>query len=117
MKKLENIGIGIDIVDVDRFKKIPYESKKSFYQKNFHPSEIKYCLKFKDSYRRFAGKFAIKEALKKSITQSVSLPDIITSHSNSKPQVSLINNNNYRFHVSLSHENKFVVAIVVSEKI
>ena len=42
---LEKIGLGIDIVDINKFKKITYQSNKSFYDKIFTPSEIKYCLK------------------------------------------------------------------------
>ena len=58
-------GIGIDIVEIGRFKKIKYNSKPSFYKKLFRENEINYCLKFKNSYEHFAGKFALKESVKK----------------------------------------------------
>ena len=67
---IEKFGIGIDIVDVTSFEKIPFYSKREFYNTIFLPSEIKYCLRYKNPYERFAGKFAIKEAVKKSINEN-----------------------------------------------
>jgi len=67
MKMMEIFNIGIDIVNIERFKKKEYAKNKKFYQKIFTNSEIKYCLGFKNSSKHFAGKFAIKEAVKKSI--------------------------------------------------
>lgn len=111
------IGIGIDIVDVNRFEKILYAKKKSFYKKIFLPSEIKYCLKYKNPYERFAGKFAIKEAVQKSINESISPLKILVSYSHSKPQVSLLDKKkmNYVFKVSITHDKKLAIAVVISE--
>ena len=67
MKMMEIFNIGIDIINIERFKKKEYAKNKKFYQKIFTNSEIKYCLGFKNSSKHFAGKFAIKEAVKKSI--------------------------------------------------
>jgi holo-[acyl-carrier protein] synthase len=115
---IEKLGIGIDIVDVHQFEKIPYLSKPRFYKKFFLNSEIKYCLKYKKPSEHFAGKFAIKEAVKKSINEKIALLDIETSHSGSKPSVKLRGKNatKYKFLVSISHEKKFAVGLVISEK-
>ena len=67
MKMMEIFNIGVDIINIERFKKKEYAKNKKFYQKIFTNSEIKYCLGFKNSSKHFAGKFAIKEAVKKSI--------------------------------------------------
>jgi len=116
---IEKFGIGIDIVDVNRFKKIPHTSKMKLYKKIFLTSEIKYCLKYKNPYEHFAGKFAIKEAVKKSIKEQISLLEIETSHSSSKPVVKLKTTNkiNYIFLASITHEKNYAVGIVISEKI
>jgi len=116
---IEKMGIGIDIVTIDQFTKIPYTKKPAFYEKIFLPLEIQYCLKFKNPYQHFAGKFAIKEAVKKSINEQISMLSIITSHINSKPKVLLVNKirRKYRFLVSVSHEKNFAVAVVISEPI
>ena len=66
-----NEGIGIDIVDINKFKKITYSSKPHFYEKLFLKSEIDYCLRFKNSAERFAGKFAAKEAVLKSVSGNI----------------------------------------------
>ncbi len=116
---IEKLGIGIDITDMDQFKKIPYSEKPNFYKKIFLPSEIKYCLKYKNAYEHFAGKFALKEAVKKSINEHISMLDIETSHSNSKPVVNLRGKwqKRYKFLASISHEKKFAVGMIISEKL
>ena len=72
MNLFDDFGVGIDLVKIDRFKKIPFNENESFYKKNFSKEEIEYCLKFEEPYKHFAGKFAIKEAVKKSIDDNVS---------------------------------------------
>lgn len=114
---LEKINIGIDIVDVSKFKTIPFSNNKSFYTNIFDDDEINYCLKFNDDYRHFAGKFAIKEATQKSINIKIPILNIITSHIENSPVVKLRNNNDYDFRVSLSHDQLFTIAVVISEKI
>lgn len=115
---IEKFGIGIDVVDVTAFEKVSYVTKRGFYERIFLPSEIKYCLKYKNPYERFAGKFAIKEAVKKSINEDISPLQIIVSHSNSKPQVSLLGTKkkNYKFIASISHDKKLAVGVVISER-
>lgn len=116
---IEKLGIGIDITDVNQFKKIPYLTKPNFYKKIFLPSEIQYCLKYTNPYEHFAGKFAIKEAVKKSINEKIPMLCIETSHSNSKPIVNLLGKwqKKYKFLASVSHEKAFAVGTVVSEKL
>ena len=70
---IENFGIGIDISSVKKFKTKSFGKNESFYQKIFSKSEIEYCLKFKNPYERFAGKFAIKEAVTKSIQTKIEI--------------------------------------------
>ena len=68
---LENFGIGIDIVEIKRFQEKPFEKNINFYKKIFTESEIKYCLNKKNSAETFASKFAIKEAVIKSIKKQI----------------------------------------------
>lgn len=117
MQRVSKLGIGIDIIYVRRFEEIPYEKNKEFYKKIFNASEMKYCLKFKNPYVHFAAKFAVKEAVKKSLVEKVSLLEILTSHSDSKPHVNIKKKNNYIFLVSLSHEKEVAVAVVISQKL
>ena len=87
----QSFNIGIDIVNVSRFKKKPLKNNQNFYKKIFSDAEINYCKKFSSPYEHFAGKFAIKEALIKSINEKISLREIKTSHKNSKPIVKIKN--------------------------
>jgi holo-[acyl-carrier protein] synthase len=116
---LDKFGIGVDIVKISRFKDKPFLSNKNFYKKFFSDSEIKYCLKYKNQAQHFSGKFAVKEALIKSVNEKISLHEINTSYKNSKPTIKVKNslNKKYNFIISISHENDFAIAVVISEKI
>ncbi len=113
MKK--KFGVGIDMVEIKRFEDKPYQKNKKFYKKIFVQSELNYCLKFKNPGPHFAGKFAIKEAMKKLLYESIDFLDIITKHKNSKPTVNLKINNSYAFYVSVSHEKDYAIAIVIGQ--
>ena len=110
---IENIGI--DIVDINRFKNKKFSENITFYKKIFTKSEIDYCRKYKSPYQHFAGKFAIKEATIKSINEKISFLDIQIFYKNSKPQIKLKNyDKKYCFIVSVSHEKEYAIAIVLS---
>ena len=116
---IENFGTGIDIVNVEKFEKTSYLEKPSFYKKIFLPFEIKYCLKYKTPAEHFAGKFAIKESLKKAINEPISFLDIETYHSNTKLKIKLLKDWNKKYKVigSISHDKKYANAMVISEKL
>ena len=109
------MNVGIDLIQIDRFKKIPYSENKSFYKKNFSNDEIEYCLKFSEPYKHFAGKFAAKEATKKTLDLKFNMLDIEIKNINSKPQI-IIPFNDYEFDVSISHDGDYAIAIVISRK-
>lgn len=114
---LEKFSIGIDIVEIERFSNMLYETNKIFYQKIFHDSEIINCLERKNFAECFAGKFAIKESVIKSLPVNINFLDILIGYSNSKPTVTLMNDLSYSFLVSLTHEKSYAVAVVISEKL
>ena len=114
---IEKIGVGIDIINVSRFRNMPFEKKSSFYKKIFHDNEINYCLKFKDPYTHFAGKFAIKESVIKSINIKENFLKIITDHNNKKPTVSISGKKDYKFSASITHEKDYAIGIVIAKKI
>ena len=115
---IENLGVGIDISSISDFKKISFDVKPGFYKKIFQQSEIDYCLKFQDPSSHFAGKFALKEAVKKSINDDIYISKIETFHIKSKPMIKLLDSKKkYDFRASVSHENDYAIAIVISELI
>ncbi len=119
LEMINNLGIGIDIIEVSRFRRKKYEENRNFYKKIFVKSEINYCLKFKNSAERFAGKFAIKEAVIKSIPEKIGPRDIEIVYANKKPRIRLKSSliKKYDFMVSVSHEKEFAIGIVIAEKI
>ena len=116
---IEKDGVGIDIIDVERFRKKIFKQNIKFYQRIFLESEIKYCLRFKSPYEHFAGKFALKESVIKSIPDKISFLDIQTSHSKYGPTIRLLGKKakKYSFLCSVSHEKKFAIAVVISSRI
>ena len=113
----EKIGIGIDIVNIGRFRKKKIQKNLNFYKKILSESEIKYCAKFKSPYEHFAAKFAIKESVIKSIPDKISFLDIKTSNSKHGPIVNLVGNlsKRYSFLVSVSHEKDYAIAVVTAK--
>ncbi len=107
------MNVGIDLIQISRFKEIPYNDNESFYKKNFSNDEIEYCLKFSEPYKHFAGKFAIKEAVVKSIGEKLELSSIVTFYNDEKPCVKITNRYS-DFKVSVSHDGDYAIAIVLS---
>lgn len=97
--------IGIDIVDVSRFK----SKSNDFLNKIFSPKEI--CeAKTGDFYERIAGKWAAKEAAYKAGLKYAN-KDIEILNINKKPFI-YINGKRKKHMVSISHEKKYAVAVV-----
>jgi holo-[acyl-carrier protein] synthase len=62
------IGCGIDLVKIERIEKIIKKWGDNFIFRIFTPIEREYCEKKKDNkYQSYAGRFAAKEALLKSL--------------------------------------------------
>ena len=69
-KKLDNTaskfsGMGIDIVDIPRFRKTIASRGGRFINRVFLPSEKKYCGAKPSPWIHYAGRFAAKEAIAK----------------------------------------------------
>ena len=62
-------GLGTDIVNINRIKKVITTRNQSFKRRVFTSFEIKVCEKRKNKFECFAKRFAAKEALFKAIGQ------------------------------------------------
>lgn len=60
-------GAGIDVIELDRFRKICGYDENEIIKGTFTPSEINTCSEDKDSARSFAALFAAKEAFLKAL--------------------------------------------------
>jgi holo-[acyl-carrier protein] synthase len=75
-------AIGIDITEIQRFRAYPPSEHSRFYERVFDEYEFKYCTDHSDPYPHFAGIFAAKEAVFKSVSKfmRLSLSQIVIHH-------------------------------------
>lgn len=106
-------GIGVDIADVKRFRKLPYGRNRFSYGKMFTDAEIHYCMTKQDPYPHFAARFAAKEAILKAAGKSIyTLKDIkITNAKTGAPIVKVSKKN--EFLISLSHTKDYAIAFAL----
>lgn len=110
-------GIGIDIVEVDRIKRLL--KNKKFIERVFTPLEIKEAEGCKIKYQRLASRFAAKEAVKKAVDVSLSFKEIeIVKGGNGSPMVYFLGSVKKNIPkgevlISLSHTEKYAIAIAL----
>ncbi|MDO8467201.1 MAG: holo-ACP synthase [bacterium] len=108
------LGIGVDLAEVGRFRKMPFKRHSDFYKKIFTASEIKYCLSKENPYPHFAARFAAKEAVLKCIQGTIyKILDVeIFNDKNGAPSVK-VKKQRGRFLVSLSHTKDHAIATAI----
>jgi holo-[acyl-carrier protein] synthase len=125
---MKNIfGIGTDIVDISRIKKI-FNQNKKFKNKIFSKKEIKYCESKSNKIASYSKRFAAKEAFSKALgiglSQGISFNEIsINNNKKGAPFIELLGktkiivknmtNKNIKIYLSLSDEKKYALAMVV----
>ena len=122
-------GIGTDIVNIIRMKKILKNNGTRFKNKIFSESEINYCEKKRDPGPFYAKRFAAKEAFSKAlgtgIRKGINLKNIIIFNDvYGKPKIKLkgstynylkkkIKSKKYYIHLSLSDDLPWAQATVI----
>ena len=117
-------GIGIDIIDIKRIKRMIEQFGDRFFERILTDKEIAYCKSFSKPDLHFAGRFAAKEAYSKSIGTGISKNfgwrDIeILNDEKGKPYIRHKTENNYSkliFNVSISHTDEYACAVVACEE-
>ena len=118
------ISTGIDIVNVERIRKIIEDKKVSFLQRVFSENEIQYCERKINKYQHYAARFAAKEAFLKALPQSsthLALKDIEVQKEFDAPSIRIKEQRKKNITMpksialSISHEKEFAVAIVILE--
>jgi len=117
-------GIGIDIIDIKRIKRIMEQFGDRFFEKILTEKEIKYCKSFSKPDLHFAGRFAAKEAYSKSIGTGISKDfgwrDIeILNDERGKPFIQHTKENDFskfKFNISISHTDEYACAVVTCEE-
>ncbi len=120
-------GIGTDILEIKRLKRILNFKKEEFLNKVFTQKEIEYSQK-KAGIVNLATAFAAKEAVLKSLNlptlANIGMKEIeIIREKSGKPRVCLLGSlaktfppKHYQFFLSLSYTEEIAIASVVLEK-
>ena len=124
------IGIGVDIVNNDRLKKLI--KNKKFLKRVFTNIEQKKSIKLKNKLNYYSKRFAAKEAFSKAtglgISKFLNFKDIeINNDKNGKPSINLnklstsyLNKKfkvkSFKTNLSISDEKNYSIAYVIIEK-
>lgn len=115
--------IGVDIVDIQRFRALPPSKHSRFYERVFSKYEFEHCIGHSDPFPHFAGIFAAKEAVFKAINNFLpfQLMHISIRHdTKGRPIVWLKNskfsawNQNLEVQVSIAHSSDIAVAWAIT---
>jgi phosphopantetheine--protein transferase-like protein len=104
-----SFSVGIDVEPIDSFKSVNDFREDPFYQMNFSPSEISYCLLQSHPLASFAGLFAAKEAIVKADNhlKGTAFSSInIEYHAGGKPFYP-------GFQISITHSDNIAIAVAV----
>ena len=118
-------GVGIDIIEVDRIRKVFDERKEKFISRVFTQAELDYSFKFKEPFMHLAARFSAKEAYYKAVGEGLlAFSEIeVFNLPTGKPEIRLHGKTlekwesigKPRIHLSLSHNNTMASAVVVLE--
>ena len=118
------LGIGIDIIEIDRIKKSVDKFGDLFINKIFTETEKEYCLGKKNQYQHLAARFAAKEAIAKSLATGWSKgfrwKDIeIYNEKSGLPRVNLLGNlkdfvnKDKSLQITMSHSQNYVTCFAI----
>lgn len=122
------IGIGTDIIEINRIQESIEKFGDRFLNKIFTKNEIEYCLPKPNKYQHFAVRFAAKEAVYKALHtinqnyvgwQSIEILNI----DHGRPIVKLSDNvlamlgADTNILISLSHSDNYATAYAILEKL
>lgn len=110
-------GIGIDIVETERFRETLRDARDQFMQNTFSDVERTYCSSYQDSAIHFAGTFAAKEAVKKATGEfSFPLHEIeIRRDPSGKPETYIKGRRDTSILVSISHTDTTACAVAMKQ--
>lgn len=118
------LGIGIDIIEIERIKKSVDRFGDRFLKKIYTAIELEYCLKKKNKYQHFAARFAAKEAIYKALSNDTSevysWQDVeIFNEVNGLPKVKFYGtlkdylNHGKELKISMSHSDNYVTCVAI----
>ena len=88
------VGLGTDIVEIVRIGRMIERHGELFLSRVYTPDEIRYCQRRKNSFQHFAGRWAAKEAVMKTLgtgwARGIGWQDIeVVTGRNGKPSIAI----------------------------
>lgn len=120
------IGVGVDAVEVNRFRKV-LARRPTLAERLFTPAELEYARRKRDASERLAARFAAKEAVLKALGVGLGAAGFreieVVRAPSGQPALRLSGraaalasaHNVHAWHLSLSHTSLEAVAMVVAE--
>ncbi len=123
------IGIGVDIISLNRLEEMLEHRGDKLLERFLSPNEISEFLKKGRDVKYLGGRFCAKEAVIKALSD---IPEgfrfnriEVLSGEKGSPEIHFSNEilqkypiiNNYRFHISISHEQNIAISMVVIENV
>jgi holo-[acyl-carrier protein] synthase len=122
------LGTGVDVVEIERLRKIIERQKDRFLSRVFTPEEQRFCNAHRDPAPHYAARFAAKEAVFKALgtgwAKGVTWLDVeVQRAGQDAPKLALKgealkvsgNLGAHIYHLSLSHSENWAVAMVILE--
>jgi holo-[acyl-carrier protein] synthase len=122
------LGTGIDLVEIDRFRKVIERLEDRFVRRIFTSNEQQFCNQHRDPIPHFAARFAAKEALFKALgtgwAKGVTWLDVEVLRERQDAPTMVLHGEAQRLastmgvkkiHLSLSHSDQWTVAMVILE--
>ena len=122
------IGIGIDIIEIDRIKSNVEKYGDEFLNKVFTPNEIEYCMPKTNKYQHLAARYAAKEAVYKALAtgwqEGLSWQDVeITNEPTGMPIANVSRklkkffSTDKELKISMSHSRNYVTCVAIIYKV
>ena len=112
------------MVELERIQGVWNRHRNRFLERHFHPDELAYCLKQRNSLPSLAARFAAKEAFQKCWPESHGWRDVWVLREEMKPVLhyseaieEVMEREGWSAHLSLTHSKAHAAAVVVLEKL
>jgi holo-[acyl-carrier protein] synthase len=119
------LGLGVDIIEIERIRKVIAEQGEAFLRRVFTDNEVAYCGVKADPAQHYAARFAAKEAVSKALATGWSgdfaWRDVeVMNDAGGRPSAAVHGRLGERLAgcgllVSLSHSDTHVVAVAIIE--
>ncbi|MBI2523095.1 holo-ACP synthase [Candidatus Woesearchaeota archaeon] len=118
MQELKNLGVGTDIEDIGRFRRLDKNNDNIFLNKIFTEKELDYSFSKAKPYQHLAARYAGKEAIIKALSSigknGIDYKEIeILNDDNGIPKVNLNYDGSLKVCISLSHSNDRALAFAL----